>query len=75
MNTDGDKRIVIVSSSAAKVFGVWDPNNLQGDTNYARAKFYGNSKLYNVSDLVLSSREIPLIYCIICYRKLYPCLL
>ena len=49
MNTDGDKRIVIVSSRAAKVFGVWDPSNLQGDTSYGRFKFYGNSKLYNVS--------------------------
>ena len=48
MNTDGDKRIVIVSSQAAKIFGVWDPSNLQGDVSYGRAKFYGNSKLYNV---------------------------
>ena len=48
INTDGDKRIVIVSSRAAKAFGVWDPSNLQGDTSYARMKFYGNSKLYNV---------------------------
>ena len=50
MNTDGDKRIVFVSSSAAKSFGVWDPSNLQGEISYSRMKFYGNSKLYNVGD-------------------------
>ena len=49
MNTDGDKRIVIVASRVAKAYGVWDPSNLQGDTSYGRFKFYGNSKLYNVS--------------------------
>ena len=48
MNTDGDKRIVLVSAKLAKVFGVWDPDNLQGDTSYGRVKFYCNSKLYNV---------------------------
>jgi len=48
MNTDGDKRIVLVSSNAASQ-GLWDPNNLQGDSGYARLKFYGNSKLYMVS--------------------------
>ena len=50
MSTEGDKRIVFVSSSAAKLTGVWDPTNLHGDNGYARLKFYGNSKLYNVSD-------------------------
>jgi len=53
MSTEGDKRIVFVSSLAAKVNGVWDPNNLQGDSGYGRMKFYGNSKLYNVSDYVI----------------------
>ena len=48
MGTEGDKRIVIVSSSGAKMSGVWDPNNLQGDNGYDRMKFYCNSKLYNV---------------------------
>ena len=48
MGTEGDKRIVIISSGAAKMSGVWDPNNLQGDNGYDRLKFYGNSKLYNV---------------------------
>ena len=48
MSTEGDKRIVIVASSAAKVAGVWDPDNMQGDNGYDRFKFYGNSKLYNV---------------------------
>ena len=52
MNTEGDKRIVLVSSRAHE-FGVWDPNNLQGDVGYGRIKFYGNSKLYNVSVVYL----------------------
>ena len=52
MSTEGDKRIVLVSSRAHE-FGVWDPNNLQGDTGYGRVKFYGNSKLYNVSVVYL----------------------
>ena len=53
MNTEGDKRIVLVSSGAA-VAGVWDPTNLHGDSGYARLKFYGNSKLYNVSDHIVT---------------------
>ena len=48
MATEGDKRIVIVSSNAAHMSGVWDPNNLQGDNSYDRMKFYAHSKLYNV---------------------------
>ena len=48
MSTEGDKRIVLVSS-VAHSGGVWDPSNLQGDAGYGRIKFYGNSKLYNVS--------------------------
>jgi len=48
INTEGDKRIVIVSSSGARWAGVWDPNNLQGDSGYDRFKFYANSKLHNV---------------------------
>ena len=44
------KRIVLVSSSATKAAGVWDPSNLHGDIGYGRLKFYSNSKLYNVSD-------------------------
>ena len=48
LNTDGDKRIVLLGSSATSS-GVWDPNNLHGDSGYSRLKFYGNSKLYMVS--------------------------
>ena len=48
MNTEGDKRIVIVSSGGARWAEVWDPNNLQGDSGYDRFKFYAKSKLYNV---------------------------
>lgn len=48
MNTEGDKRIVLVSS-AMHSNGVWEPNNLQGKTSYGRIRFYSNSKLYNVS--------------------------
>ena len=51
MGTEGDKRIVFVASSAAKVAGPWDPNNLHGDSDYGRLKFYGNSKLYNVGNM------------------------
>ena len=54
MNTEGDKRIVFVASVAAKMSGVWDPTNLHGDSGYARLKFYGNSKLYNVSDHIVT---------------------
>ena len=50
ISTEGDKRIVLVSSSATKAAGVWDPSNLHGDIGYGRLKFYSNSKLYNVSD-------------------------
>jgi len=49
MNTEEDKRIVFVSSMMHNM-GVWNPNNLQGETSYGRIKFYGNSKLYNVSN-------------------------
>ena len=48
MSTEGDKRIVLVSSMAHSG-GVWDPSNLQGNVDYSRIKFYSNSKLYNVS--------------------------
>jgi len=48
MNTEGDKRIVFVSSSLQSM-GQWDPSNLQGEVSYGRMKFYTNSKLYNVS--------------------------
>lgn len=51
ISTEGDKRIVLVSSAAAKARGVWDKSNLHGDNGYGRFKFYANSKLYNVSDL------------------------
>ena len=53
VSTEGDKRIVLVSS-VAHTSGVWDPNNLQGDSGYGRIKFYGNSKLYNVSIVHIS---------------------
>ena len=47
-STEGDKRIVLVSSMMHSS-GVWDPNNLQGNISYGRIRFYGNSKLYNVN--------------------------
>ena len=53
ISTEGDKRIVLVSSGAAKSDGVWDPSNLHGDNGYAWFKFYGNSKLYNVSHCIV----------------------
>ena len=51
MSTEGDKRIVLVSALATN--GIWDHNNLQGDNGYSRIQFYGNSKLYNVSDYIV----------------------
>ena len=60
MSTEGDKRIVLVSSSR-HTSGVWDPYNLQGDISYDRMKFYGNSKLYNVSAVCSNSQ-----YCSAC---------
>ena len=43
----GDCRIVIVSSLAHK-WGVFDPENMNGEISYTGLKFYNNSKLYNV---------------------------
>ena len=54
MSTEGDKRIVLVSSDS-HTYGVWDPNNLQGDISYGRIKFYGNSKLYIVSVAIVAT--------------------
>ncbi len=47
----GDARIVFVSSVAHKN-GVWDPSHLNGEKFYSLSRFYGNSKLYNVSHTV-----------------------
>ncbi|XP_065911513.1 retinol dehydrogenase 11-like isoform X2 [Dysidea avara] len=57
INTDGDKRIVLVSSSVHSA-GVWNPNNLQGETSYSRWTFYGNSKLYNVMTMYALQRRV-----------------
>ena len=54
ISTEGDKRIVLVSSGAARTDGVWDPSNLHGDNSYSWYKFYGNSKLYNVSHCMVA---------------------
>ena len=54
MSTEGDKRIVLVSSMMHSN-GVWNPSNLQGEVSYGRIRFYGNSKLYNVSSSWLYS--------------------
>ena len=48
MATEGDKRVALVTSKAAHMSGVWDPDNLQGEKGYDVFKFYANSKLYNV---------------------------
>lgn len=44
----GDSRIVIVSSSLYTLSS-WEPENLNGEQEYNRLKFYPKSKLYNVS--------------------------
>ena len=67
MSTEGDKRIVLVSSMG-HTSGVWDPNNLQGDVNYGRVKFYGNSKLYNVSVVHSCVVIVNIVVFIVAYR-------
>ena len=55
MATEGDKRVALVTSKAAHMSGVWDPDNLQGENGYDVFKFYANSKLYNVCVSVCQS--------------------
>ena len=43
-----DARVVFVSSDAHRN-GVFDMANIEGNHSYGRMKFYGTSKLYNVS--------------------------
>ena len=62
MATEGDKRIALVTSPAAHLSGVWDPNNLQGENGYDVFEFYGNSKLYNVC--VLCCMYIYFVLCV-----------
>ena len=50
----GDARIVMVSSSLHAI-GVLDPENVNGERNFGTTKFYGNSKLYNVSHTCYST--------------------
>ena len=45
----GDARVVFVSS-VGHTFGTFDPENLNGERTFGATKFYGHSKLYNVSD-------------------------
>jgi len=73
MNTEGDKRIVFVSSVLHSM-GVWDPSNLQGEVSYGRMKFYRNSKLYNVSVciyLVYSSYSCVQLYMLSNFEYIY----
>ena len=44
----GDCRIVFVSSRL-HMTGSFTPGNMNAEEDYSRTKFYGNSKLYNVS--------------------------
>lgn len=44
----GDVRVVFVSSSAHS-WCTWEPDNMNGEREYGRMKFYPKSKLYNVS--------------------------
>ena len=43
----GDVRVVFVSSKAHN-WGDWDPDNMNGERESGRFKFYPKSKLYNV---------------------------
>ena len=45
----GDGRVVFVASRR-HAYGVFDPDNMNGETSYSRFGFYNNSKLYIVSD-------------------------
>ena len=47
----GDVRVVLVASAAHKWVN-WDPDNMNGEREYSRLKFYPKSKLYNVSVLI-----------------------
>ena len=47
-SSTGDGRIIFVSSNAHK-YGTFNPENMNGEQSYSRGRFYGNSKLYNVS--------------------------
>ena len=49
-----DCRIVLVSSAAHKE-GVIDPQNMNGEVSYGRLRFYANSKLYNVRNVLFAS--------------------
>ena len=44
----GDARIVMLAS-AAHNYGVFDPENMNGEQNFGSMRFYFHSKLYNVS--------------------------
>ena len=57
-----DVRVVSVASAAYKM-GLFDLTNMDGSKSYGRAKFYGNSKLYQVSILKLINN--PLQTCIL----------
>ena len=47
----GDVRVVCVSSTAHNSAN-WEPDNMNGEREYSRIKFYFKSKLYNVSVLI-----------------------
>ena len=47
----GDVRVVYVSSAAHNSAN-WEPDNMNGEREYSRLKFYPKSKLYNVSVLI-----------------------
>ena len=47
-SSTGDGRIIIMSSIAHKA-GTLNPENMNGEQSYNRGRFYGHSKLYNVS--------------------------
>ena len=53
----GDGRIVFLSS-LAHVWGIFEPENLDGQQSYSGMKFYNNSKLFNVLKPTVSSRVV-----------------
>lgn len=48
----GDCRVIFVSSRL-HASGEFKPGNMSAEVDYSRTKFYSNSKLYNVSQILL----------------------
>ena len=52
-DSSGDCRVVFVASIAHQR-GVWAPQNRNAEKSFDKHLFYGNSKLYNVSAIIIT---------------------